>query len=692
MEQNTGNRILLSRNEKHGFILLHVLVVGSLLLFLGLVFFFFANRQHANIHIQANTEMAHFLAESGLNVTTAALRGNEFSILKSLFSQSSLPSTIPLNPLFPKSWSLQLNQLAKEADPTASLQVKAWIHDLIQTETDPTLWQDPTAFNGWLSVESRGEYRGFQRTLTVRKKVTCGSALPPVTSKFTLHLQDAHQGKDGSQNTVRNDLQGTLLKGPRPIVCFNHNTPDNPIEPRAASASAGDASPPDAFAERGWIWLGGKRVRLNLAAGTGNFGELFHFSHDQTGNTPVAISFKLSADLLPRAFSSPLSLYWDRVDIDPMREVQYRLGQEFVLQGFYDKSDVPGLEAMFDNGVLSHDERTRYGVKSSAYRLFGDARPGYRSRTRVLGNVFAAFPLFSNLEVSPLESDVQASFQSQTPPPVFLLPSMSSRNFDPSKQVTEFRNRHFGGPVLAIKELTESHAEYRTIMSRIIEIPFCTTAGFLEKAAHPIVSDELSDQSPENPLILERDRQPLYRGPPDARSLVSVVERRAQKEVGSVPDFWNTFFDRRKQRLMLRHIVRIQNPLRQEMVIPPLECPAPLVVDQGGMIILEEGNLLLRGVKLSSPNDALTIILRRGTSVRFGNSLPNQVNVVALDGELSSAEQFELCGTLAVSRLSATSEFPGGTIHYRESQDPTRASHVKFLKVNIGEPGSVWHE
>lgn len=692
MEQDAGNRILLSRDEKHGFILLHVLVAGSLLLFLGLVFFFFANRQHANIHIQANTEMAHFLAESGITVTTAALRGNEYSILKTLFSQSSHPSEILLNPLFPKSWSRQLNQLAQETGPTASLQVIARLHDLVQTETDPAFWQDPSAATGWLSIESRGEYRGFQRTLTVRKKVTCGSALPPVTSKFTLHIQDAHQGKDGSQNIVRNDLRGTLLKGPRPIVCFNHNTPDNPVEPRAASTSTGAEAPFSAFEDRGWIWLGGKRIRLNLAAGTGNFGELFHFSDDQTGNSPVAISFKRSPKLLPRAFSAPLSLYWDRVDIDPMREVRYQLGQEFVLQGFYDKSDVPGLEAMYDSGILSHGERERYGVKSSAYHLFGDARPGYHSRTMVLGNVFAAFPLFSNLEVSPLEPDVQALFQSQSPAPVFLLPSMSSRNFDPFKQVTEFRNRHFGGPVLTLQDLTESHEEYRTIMSRIVETPFCTTSGFVEKASRPIPPDDSSDQPSGELLTLERNRQPIYRGPLDARNLINVVERRTQKEVRSIPDFWNTFYDPRQQRLNMRHIVRIQNPQRHELIIPPREYPAPLVVEQGGMIILEEGNVLLRGVTLASPDDALTIILRRGTSVRFENSLPNHVNVVALQGELSSTERFILCGTLAISRLSSTSEFPGGIVHYRESQDPTRALHAKFLKVNIAEPGLFWHE
>ncbi|MFZ2961223.1 MAG: hypothetical protein WA705_30450 [Candidatus Ozemobacteraceae bacterium] len=687
-----------NRSRNRGFILLHVLVVGSLLLFLGLIFFFFVNQQHTNIHILANAEMAHFLAEAGINSTMAAVWGSGSSSIRILLSHPSPLSDISLLPCLPETWNQELARLARNVDKTASIRVKVGLVGFRQTETDPGLWVDPVAKTGRLTIESRGEYRGFQRTLTVSKNVRVANALPPVVSKFTLHVQDAAQGKEGCLNTVRNGIRGSVLAGPRPIVCFNHNTPENAIEPKSGSEIQSAEALSSIDERRGWIWLGGKKVRLNLTAGFGALGELFHFSSPQIGNTNIALSFKLSPNLLPPVFFSPVTLYWDLVEIDPMRQVPYQLNQGFILQGFYDKSDNPGLEAMYGSGILSHVEQKNFGNKSSLFHLFGDARKGFQSKTRILGKVVAAFPLFSNLEITPRESDVQSIFQRQNPAPVYLLPSMSESDFDPTRLVREFHSRQIGGPVLTVQDLTENFADYRRIMSRIVEIPYQNTLNFIEttslgKASTQVPSEENTPLGSDGlNLTLKRENEIIYRGPLDASNLMKVVENRVQKQVVSISEFWDRFYIPARNLLDVNQIVRIQNPQHLDLVFPPREYQPPLIVSGGGMIILEEGNLILRGVKILSPNDSLSIILKNGTNVLFENSLPNHVNIVAPKAKLNAIERFDLCGTLAVSAIEQKGEFPGGTINYRESQDPTQSSHLKFSKVKIDTWDTSWHE
>jgi len=667
-------------------------------MFLGLVFSYFTNQQHANVHIMASSEMAHFLAESGISSTLVALRGDGGTSVKTLLSQPGPLADVSLLPYLPETLNQELARLAKEVDRSASIRVKVGLTGFRQTETDPALWVDPVAKVGWLSIESKGEYRGFQRTLTVRKKVSVGSALPPVVSKFTLHVQDVARDKEGSLNTVRNDLSGNLLNGPRPVICFNHDTPDNSVEPRSVPDPQGAETLPEIGEKRGWIWFGGKKVRLNLMAGATALGELFHFSSASGEGKNVAISFKLSPDLLPPVFSTPLTVYWDLIEIDPMREVRYQLGQGFILQGFYGKTANPGLEAMYDNGVLSYAERKKYGTKSSMFHLFGDARKGFQSRTRVLGNVYAAFPSFSNLEVTPQDPEVLDMFQNQTPAPVFLFPEMSEADFDPTRQVTEFLNRRIGGPILPIQAITESYAEYRKLMSRIVEIPYASTSNFMESTSlgnspGQSTADEMVPAETNGlNLTLERDHQVIFQGPVGAPNLITVVENRVQKEVTSISEFWEKFYDPDKNLLDLSQIVRIRNSENLDLVLPPRNRPPAMTVSGGGMIILEEGNLILRGVKISSPDDALTVIVKSGTKVLFENALPNQINIAAPKAQISVMDQFHLCGTLAVAGIASQADFPGGIVQYRESQDPTQASSLKFAKIRINEWDSFWHE
>jgi hypothetical protein len=110
------------------------------------------------------------------------------------------------------------------------------------------------------------------------------------------------------------------------------------------------------------------------------------------------------------------------------------------------------------------------------------------------------------------------------------------------------------------------------------------------------------------------------------------------------------------------------------------------------MIILEEGNLVLRGVQMQSPTEALTIVLAKGKKVRCETPAQNQVNVVAPEADLESDAKIDIMGTLCLGTLRPDERSPGGFLRYRAEQDPTKDSSRAFLKIYLLNRDSFWHE
>lgn len=697
-------RPFLRADPRRGFILFFVLSLGIFLLFLGIGLFFFSGQQNALAHAQRFGEMARFLAESGVEITRETFRrklqqgaiGGDEALRQWLLSPS-IPADLALNRLLVDPLQPVFDSCAANLDRTASLEVRCRLSSARQTETDPLRWADVRAKEAWFYIEAVARCRGAQALLTTRYRLSVANCLPPVFSKFTLHFSNTSPDGGGTFNIVRNDDRGQISSGPRPIVFFNHNTPENPVEPQALQAVFAEESSPQVFQKRGWIYLGGQGTRLNLAAGGGNLGEGFFFGNTDSGSGPTFGRYELDRSQLPPALLQPIRTYWDLLEVDPMREISYRVSHEFRLEGFFDKAGNKPTEAMFANGILSERERITFGSRSSLIHLCGDSRPGFRSRTRVLGRITAAFSKISNLVVDPEEREIKERFKEQDPPPRFLVPSMSESDFDSSARITDFLNRRFGGPTLSIENLAQNYDVFKPLGSGIQEVPYAHLYNCAQEASsgkNPLAFPPpmaILGEDDGNHVEMNADNRPIYEGAASPRAFLEVVHGRVQFETMTIAGFWRRFFDPGANTLNLKRIVRIRNPERATLILPPPGTTSPLEVVGGGMIILDQGNLVLRGVRVHAPVEALTVVLPTGGDVSFENSLPNQVNIVAPASQLHAAAPFSLCGTLAIGGISTSDSFPGGSVFFRESQDPTGTGYGRYYVIDLSESDSSWH-
>ncbi|MBI3039794.1 hypothetical protein HYY75_12245 [bacterium] len=690
---------------KRGFILVLVITILVILLFLGITLHSFLVQQNYNVHLLAYSEVAHFLAEAGISASIRSIRdsleksgiigGGQNPIFEILIRPGPLQD-VSLMSIIKDTWNEDLAGFSREVDKSAAVRVEVWLRGFSQTETDPSKWVDPVAKQGWLSVESTGEYRGMRRTISVRRRIWVGNVLPPVVSKFTLQVKDASKGNEGHFNIIRNDYDGNLTDGPRPFIILNHATPESPHERKSVSDVISDESDSNVFRRRGWIWLGGKKIRLNLTSGPGAFGEIFHFYDVSNPNTFQAIKFRSPQEKLPLAFLSPLSLPWDNHS-NP-KEVPFQLGHLFLLEGFHDKSARKEQNAMYEAKILSLNEQNTYGAKSSILHLFGDARKGFQSRTKVFGKVQAAFPRFSCVDVLPLDPNSKEMFNSQSPRPFYFLPSLERESFSLSLQIKEFLNRRVGGPILPLGLLFQQFDEYKKFMSCVLEYPYVNSYNSIQEIyskpalrQFPPPTTILSEDSGSQ-IELKRGDVLLYKGNVEPPKLQEVVESRVQQEFDSISDFWKKSFNESSHALELNSIARIKNPDKIDFSLPPSGKPYPLKVSGGGMIILDQGNLTLRGVELLSPKEALTVVLVNGDKVFFETPNMNQVNIVAPRAEVVYGSVVDFWGSLAVGSIQADSRTQGGYIRYREANDPTKENYSNFYKTFVADQDTFWYE
>ncbi len=688
-----------------GVVMILVIVFGSVLLLLGITLHQYAVRQEANIHHITSGEVAHFLAESGLSVSIRSVRdalkaagigGNTGSVeLNSLLTRPApLPDT-SLMPLLKDTWNEDLRDFATEVDRSAKIGVEVWLREFGPTETDPAVWADPCAKSGYLSIESTGEYRGVRRTLAIKRRVYVSNILPPVVSKFTLHVADAARGQEGRYNIIRNDYAGGVTDGPKPVICLNHDTPESPLEPKSLAEALSANTPPDAWKHRGWIYLGGRQVRLQITSGAGAMGEIFHFYDVSNVNLFQAIRFRTPAAQLPEFFSHPAEL---PVDKDPQRQSSYMLGHGFVIEGFHDRSSRADHDAMYQGNILSSKEQAAYGAQSSQLHIFGEARKGFQSRTKVVGNVRAAFPRFANIDITPQDTELARQFSSLRPPPMYLLPAMAEGDFDPGRLLTDILGRKTGGPVLVAALLCSDYKQYASLMSGIVEIQYAklynTMQDVLENV-HPRQypsGQTILDADDGGTIELMRDTALLYRGRAEAPHATEVMRKRAQCEFGSIAEFWKACLDEKTGMLHINDLVRIRNDEKITFTLPPAGRNPPLKVSGGGLIVLDEGGVALRGVQIAVPDDALTIVAVNGSTVSVENTLPNHVNILAPKADLTAQARIDLTGTVAVGNFPPDPRSAGGVIRYRQIQDPTQAGYQAFYKIHIDDRDSVWHE
>ena len=698
--------ILKLSNHNRGFTIMVALIIGTVLLLLSVVLYTFVSRQYTGMHIIVNGEIAHFLAETGINTTIGSIResiGNNFSAgtrtfdkLKEIFLNSKSINNICINDILDESWNSDLKKFSADIDKTASIEVNVYLRDFKPIENNPAVWCDPKAVDGWLVIESVGEYKGATRKIMIKRGISIFNMVPGVMSKFTLYLNNSVKKDENDYNIIRNDYKGMITDGPQPIIVYNHATPEYPVESGNIADIEKEEKEPDVWKKRGWIWLKGPKTRLNLCSGAGDLGEIFHFYDVSNPNVFSPVRLSTPVNSLPETFFKSMAIPWDKSS-EIIKNAHYRFWHSFILDSFHDRSKRMQIEAMYEGDILSSKERRTYGAKSSVLHLFGDARKGFQSRTRVIGPVYSAFVRFANLEVKPEEPEVKEIFESQKPSPIYLLRSLPYENYGKAVDITEFMGRKVGGPMLKTGMLFKNYDEYSKLMSRIVEMPYAESYNSMQD-----VYDKKKDRvfpttkkiinfDVEGESSISRNGNTYFKGKPAIEDSIKLIRQRVQDVVATPADFWKKYLNEDGE-LELNTVVLISNDSKEDFVIPPVGMPQPLVVKGGGIILLEKGNISFRGISLADTSEILSVAAAGEGRIRFESTITNMVDIIAPNAEIDYGSKFEVFGSLCAKNIYADHRFQGGVIRYREAQDPTKNSYDRFYKILLAKKDSYWNE
>lgn len=691
-------------NHKRGFTLMIALIIGTVLLVLSVTLYTFMSHQYTGMQLIVNGEIAHFLAETGINTCLGNIRqsisdsfspgGKSEKKLRELLLTSKSLENVCINKLLDESWNNDLRKFSAEVDKTACIEVNVYLRDFVPAEKDTNVWNDPKASDGFIVIESVGSYKGSQRKIMVRRRVSVVNMVPGPMAKFSLYLNDAVRNNENDYNLIRNDYRGMITDGPQPIIVYNHAIPQARFEAGNIADISREEKDPEIWKKRGWIWLKGSKTRLNLCSGAGDLGEIFHFYDVSNPNVFTPVRFATPVNNLPDKFFKSISIPWDKSS-ESVKIAHYRFWHSFILDSFHDRSSRKESQAMYEGEVLSDYEKERYGSKSSILHLFGDARKGYQSRTRVIGPVYSAFVRFANLEVKPEDAEVKEIFDAVKPSPLYLLRSIPFGSYNSAIDIMEYAHRSVGGPLLRTGMLFENYEEYASLMSGVVEQPYIESYNSMQD-----VYDKKSDRTfPPLKKLLEadtegeseivRDGHVFFKGKPSIEGSLKLINSRIMDRVESVADFWEKYLNENGE-LELNSVVAINNQAGEEFIVPPPGCGQPLVVKGGGVIILQNGNVSLRGISLADSDEILTIANNGDGYVRFESTLPNHVNIIAPKSEVAYGSKFELLGSLCAKTIYADHRFQGGMIQFRQASDPTRSSYDRFYKVFVDTKDSHW--
>jgi hypothetical protein len=523
------------------------------------------------------------------------------------------------------------------------------------------------------------------------------SALPGPLSKFTLYVKNASRNGENSFNLIRNDYRGTITDGPKPLICYNHETPETPFTNTSLGEIFKEEKNAQIWQKRGWIYMGSDKIRLNLCSGAGELGEIFHFYDVSNSFDFEPVKFVTPKSALPSKMQSTVQIPWD-LSNQSVRTVQYQFEHSFVLDGFHDRSNRKETNAMYEGNILSEGEKSYYSSRSSILHLFGDARKGYQSRTRIFGPVVAAFPRFASLKVSSPEPDVQNMLDAVTPPPLYLVPSRGRDDYHNSIPIKDALNRSFGGPLLKSGMICEDYAQYSSIMSRISEQPYVFSYNSMQdvysNTANRVFPSQNQILAPDNGnhiLITGPDNHKFFEGKIRPRQICRQLKNRTQQEIDEINDFWNEFINESGE-LELNQIVYIKNSKNLDFIVPPSGSSLPLKIKKGGMVILEQGNLVIRGLKSKTAHESLTIVAPDANSVSFPGAQPAHLNLIAPAAELSYSSRLQIFGNLCVGSIFADHRFQGGTLKFRADQDPSDNGYKNYYKTFLDKVDSYWHE
>lgn len=668
---------LLRKSQKNnGFILfalIGVMVVVSIFAFS--IDKYTRSKLHHNHHLQVRYSSIA-MAASIINYAVSCMQ-NDFekpsSQLFKLFTDDELGpgQDIPL-----KLPELE-NILSEFPNFEAQLQVRIKELNLLKHKKDIAITgYDPLEKNIKLVFNVVVSYDFGKYSRVEERECRLISLMPDVLGKFTLFIK---QPEDLNQfaNHIDGFPDNSFSKGSscQPIILKNGGDLD---------FAAAETSDPDSWRKRGYIYLGGDEVVLNLTGGNfEGYGELFHFySMDKDAGIPGYYPVSSPSFF---AESPDFSKGWAQtLNSGSPFSNQFSYFIKRVISGYYTTQD-NGQDMNYDlrlNVSFPEDEPdAKLKMRSSSIHLFGTkSNP---SPTLVLGNVSRQYVEFAGILVDVdqdgsrdaivdyiKESSVSLAEIPAPPEEIFTADNGSvqaglSVKIDTSQ--VNYPNMFMEDPIYADYMCCLKKEPYLRSHDFLYFCPednyFPDQSTFGSKTAE--LQSKFSIKFNTN---LFPNKYCYKNGDPSAYDPEKLFEK-AVYLVKNQEEFYDRFILEDKI-LNLGSAVLIDNSDEKRFILP-----SSLSIAKGGIIILEKGNLELGSITREDPDEVLTIIVKNGDLVvNLSSQSPIYANLIALNGTIRNqnvSKGLDLYGSLCLKSYQPSNFKFGGRIAYEERNDPS---------------------
>lgn len=670
--------VLVNRRGISLFILMGALAVISILAFAS---HFFARESLQKFRRVTESYQSQLLARSAVACVISriqdGLQDPKSEIYKTLLAESLAPGT---------ALNIDLSPLDKLVQDTkgGKVSVRATVAAISPLDPDnlgpQTGGADSAERRCDLVIEANSQAGPAQTALKEIREFRVVHLMPGILGKFTFFLKTAPADSQAF-NRYANNINGWSDERVSPTDRYQPIVLKNGGELDEGVAEKDD---PESYKNRGYIFMGGGPVVLNLTCGNDEmFGEFFHFFRmGSTSNIPGYYD-----PTPPPFFTKPpdfTTRHAQNLNQGGSFAPDFAYCLKHVVQGFF---TVDGNEQNmnFENrlGVDLPGPSTGVNLKmrSSMLHLFGTrSNP---SPTLVLGDVRRRYADYTGVVVEATGNNVRDAiftYLAQTTGTMMGLPPLPT-----SVPAADASDLPKGTPVQMDPSLTYpgmfgTDAVYSSKMCRLVEEPYLRSFDYLcfrnESSFLPEKSlfGTNGQASIQHSFTLNfhpslNRKQPFYQDGslealPDDFLLAKAVYR--------VPD-WNSFLRhfQKDGKIVLDSVVSIIGSPSST-----LEIPGNLVFEKAGMLILENGSLRFSGVKLGADPDQIPVLVALKGNIELDSSNPSGLKaiLIALNGsvsQISAGRSLNLQGGLMVGNFPPDSFRSGGKIAYDSMADPS---------------------